>query len=109
MSVHLGESSALWLQNACQFVCQLYMDAETRTDKTLVDAAGTMVEQSVTYQTGRFVRRLRLGYHPNYASGCTVPGIDVVPEYIEAATPQAMYEALVKVSMGIRCAEGVYK
>ena len=96
------------VENACQFICQLYMDDETKSDTTTVDMAGVMTEQTVTYRTGRYVRRLRLGYHPNYASGCTVPGIDTVPKYIEAATPQEMYEALRDVANGKRTSRGKY-
>ena len=107
MAVSLGQASVEWLQNACQYVCQLYMDAETQTIETPVTVGEVTTIDKITVPTGRFVRRLRTSYSPNYAAGITVPGISS-PEYIEATTPRAMYEALMRVSAGERVKEGHY-
>lgn len=108
IAANLGQASVEWLQNACQYVCQLYMSAEVSETTTTIDVAGVQTPQVVMASTGRYIRRLRTSYHPNYSAGITAPGINVVPEYIEAATPLAMYEALTKVSHGIKVKEGKY-
>lgn len=114
IAVSLGQASVEWLQNACQFICQLYMDAETRTIENVVTVGEETRVDKMTVPTGRFTRRLRTSYHPNYSARITVPGLSVtenerlVPEYIQAETPRAMYEALVRVSRGERVPEGYY-
>lgn len=109
MAANLGGSTVEWLHDACGFICQLYMEAETKTETSFVEVAGERKSEEITTQTGRFVRRLRTAYHPNYAAGVRTPRPDVVPEYIEAETPQQMYEDLVRISMGVRALYGKYR
>lgn len=109
MGVTLGEASALWLQNACQHIHQLSMDAEMTSTTTTVDVAGVPTSQTVTHATGRYVRRLRWGYSPNYQTGVTLPaGVREVPEFIETNDPKAMYEDVVRVASGQRALHGKY-
>lgn len=108
MAASLGQATVEWLHNACSHICQLYMDAEVKEERSMVEVAGVQQEQVIRVQTGRFTRRLRTSYHPNFAAGITSPDCKVVPEYIEAQTPKEMYEALVKVTQGVKVQQGKY-
>ena len=115
MSVSLGQGTTEWLQNACQYIHQLYMDAEVQATTTMVDVAGTPQQQTVYAQTGRFVRRLRCAYHCNYAAGMTSSTASVVPEYIEAdpllapiEQAKGMYDDLMRVVNGQKALRGKY-
>jgi hypothetical protein len=108
IAASLGQASVEWLQNACQFVCQLYMAMEIAETTTTVDVAGVPTLQTVRAATGKFIRRLRTAYHPNYSAGITAPGVGAAPEYIEAARPEEMYEALMEVAAGRRTPRGKY-
>lgn len=84
-----------WLQDGCE-VCQLYMDKETKpVTRTIGGKPSTRHEE-----TGRLVRRLRTSYHPNYAAGLRSCDPLTVPEYIEAETPEEMYQKLMAVING---------
>lgn len=85
-----------WVQDGCDYVCQLYMEKETRTVTSKVGAKEVAREE----ETGKFVRRLRTSYHPNFASGFRSENPGSVPEYIEAVTPQEMYEKFMVVVRG---------
>lgn len=112
MSVYLGQAAAIWLQNACPNVHQLYMDAEVSEVTTYVDVAGVQTPQTVRIQTGKYIRRLRCSYHPNYASGITAPDGGLlnfaVPEYIETNSPKEMYDSLLDVCRGKKTKCGKY-
>lgn len=69
-AVQLGGATAGWLNDSCDFLCRLYMDREVE------DVAGTPVE------TGKFVRCLRIGFHPNYAARFRSPDFDLPDEII---------------------------
>lgn len=108
IAASLGQAAVEWLQNACQYVLQLYMDMEVSETTTMIDVAGVQTSQTVRASTGKFIRRLRSSYHPNYSAGITAPNIGSVPEYIEAPTPQEMYAALMEVAGGVKTKFGKY-
>lgn len=109
MAANLGGSTVEWLHDACGFICQLYMEAETKTETSEVNMAGEKRMEEITMHTGRFVRRLRTEYHPNYAAGVRTSRADVVPEYIEAEMAQQMYEDLARISAGVKALYGKYR
>lgn len=108
IAVSLGQATVEWLQNACQYVLHLYMDNEVAETNTTLDVAGVQTTQTVRAATGKFIRKLRTSYNPNYSAGITAPGIGSVPEYIEAMTPKEMYDALMEVVSGKRTSRGKY-
>lgn len=87
--VDLGGGSADWLVNACDYVCRLYMDREVTRVETEING-----ETVVDYQqTGRFVRALRVGYHPNYMARFRSDATDL-PEAIINPTYEKIVAAI---------------
>jgi hypothetical protein len=108
-SLAVGDAAALHVQNACDFVLQLYEDnewEEQRLPDVVVD--GRVVPGATqSVPTGRRVKRLRCTYHANYAA--RVRGdYRAVPEYIEAPTPEERHAALLEVAAGRRTKYGHY-
>lgn len=108
-SLAIGDGQAFFVQNACDWVFQLYEENEWREEKLPdLDMNGTIVPggtQSVP--TGRRVKRLRCKYHANYAAGCRAD-YRVVPEYIEAPTPEERYQAILDLAAGRKTKWGKY-
>jgi hypothetical protein len=75
----LGGATVGWLQDAVDYICQLYMCKEIIERKDTV--AGK--EIITTEETGKIVRRLRTMYHPNFAAGMRSSNPENVPEYIQ--------------------------
>jgi hypothetical protein len=110
-SLAVGDTVTVFVQNACNFVMQLYEDNEWREEKLPdVNMNGTIVSGQVQMiPTGRRVKRLRCTYHPNYAAGFQSPVYRNVPEWIEAPTPEERYAAFMDVVMGKRTKWGKYQ
>lgn len=92
----LGGATVSWLQDACDAITRLYLDKEVITKS--YKAAGKEVEREE--ETGKLVRRLRLKYHTNFAAGLRSPNPELVPEYIEAESPEEMYSELMRILNG---------
>lgn len=110
-SLDVGAAPAKWIQDACDFVGQLYQDAETKEQTAntgIKDTQGKYQTYTEVVRTGRIVRRLRTLYHPNYASGFRSPDYKVVPEYIQAESPEEMWAELMKVIQGKKTDKGKY-
>ncbi len=105
-SLAIGDSPCLWIQNACDFVCQLYEDEEIKTE--LVAMMEGMPPEEVQTRTGKAVRHLRMRYHPNYAAGPRSPDAESVPESIVGGTPAEMHAAFMEVVAGKKTARGKY-
>ena len=108
-SLDVGDSPCTWIQNACDFTGQLYMDAESKVEKQEIRGpdGGVMSTQESVVFTGQYVRRLRLAYHVNFAAGPRSSDYKVVPEYIEGS-PEEMYADLMRVARGERAKSGRY-
>ena len=108
-SLAVGDSAAFWVQNACDYIMQLYEDNEWREEKLPdVNMNGTIVPGGVqVVPTGRRVKRLRCMYHPNYA-GRFRGDYRIIPEFIEAPTPEERYQAFLDVVAGRRTKFGHY-
>lgn len=109
-SLGVSDTQAKWIQDASDFVMQLYDEAETVEERTPdVPLADGTVMPGVTsiVATGRRVKRLRCVYHPNYASRFRAD-YRVTPEYIEAPTPEERYQAFLDVVRGKRTKWGHY-
>lgn len=92
----VGGATAGWLADACGCLCRLYMD-ELVEEIDVVSGVGP--NKKTTKQrrnTGRYVRVLRTGYHPNFATGIRSSDPDAVPDVIVEATA----EKLIKVIRG---------
>lgn len=98
----LGGATVGWLHDACDYVARLYMEKETVEKITMLNVNGKQKERREVVETGKVVRRLRSMYHPNFAAGFRSENPEAVPEYIEANTPQEMYEKTMKVIRGIK-------
>lgn len=96
----LGGATVGWLHDACDYIGRLYIEKEVVTRKEKVKRLGKIVEREVSEETGKLVRRLRTMYHPNYAAGFRSESPESVPEFIEAVTPQEMYEKIMQVIRG---------
>lgn len=92
-SADTGGGLARWLQDASDFVCQMFMDKEYKA----VEVELNGIKETTLEETGRLIRRLRLKYHPNYAAGPRAPSDPEwrdkeLPEFIDGETPRQMYE-----------------
>ncbi len=104
----VGGSTAEWLHDACNFILRLYVEPEVKETTTMIDMGGVPTPQTIRTQTGKYVRRLRTSYHPNYAGGVRSNLSSCVPEYIETNDAKAMYEDLVRIYGGQRAIHGKY-
>lgn len=110
-SVGVSDTQAKFVQDACDFVMQMYEDAEVVEQRgaDLQMADGTTLPGAVQLvPTGRYVKRLRCQYHPNYAARFRSPDYRCVPEYIEAPDPATRYQAFLDVVAGRRTKWGHY-
>lgn len=82
VSVDLGGGTAGWLQDACDYVGRLYMDREM--ERVVSQMQGREVVNAV--ETGRFIRALRISYHPNFMSRFRSDQPDKLPEAIPNPT-----------------------
>ena len=82
----LGGGTVKWLQDGCDYVCQLFIDKEVREEKQVTTVNKETTEEVVLVETGRLVRKLRTQYHPNFAAGVRSPNPKGVPEFIEEPT-----------------------
>lgn len=105
----LGGQTVGWLQDACDYICRLYLEKETIVEVKKKDVIvkgkdgkkrTEQREVTVEKETGKVVRRLRTLYHPNFSAGFRSPDPDRVPEFLQAVTPKAMYEAVWKLIKG---------
>lgn len=110
-SLAISDEATRCVQNACDFVMQLYEDNEYREEKLpdVVFNGQTVPGQVQLIPTGRRVKRLRCTYHPNYAARFRSPNYENVPEYIEAPTPHERHQAFLDVVAGRRTKFGYYK
>lgn len=83
VSVDLGGGAAGWLQDACDYACRLYMDEEMRTVENRSTIQGKETVHREVVKTGRYVRALRLAYHPNYFSRFRADTPEALPDAIE--------------------------
>ena len=109
-SLGVADTQAKWVQDASDFVLQLYEDNEWREERTpdVVVNGDTIPGAVQQVPTGRRVKRLRCTYHPNYAARVRCPNYANVPEYIEAPTPAERYAAFLDLVAGRRSKWGYY-
>ena len=93
VAAELGSSTTGWLQDCCDWIVRMYVDKEV--EATTTNMGGK--EFTSYWETGKFARCLRLGYHPNYAAGSRSSNPEGVPEMVTAATPAKLYAELMKV------------
>lgn len=96
----MGGATVKWMHDACDYIGQLYIAKEVKTTTRTAKILGKDKQITETEETGRLVRRLRTMYHPNYAAGFRSSNPERVPEFIEAGSPQEMYEKIMAVING---------
>lgn len=98
----MSGGTTTWVQDNVDWICQLYMDQEMKAAPPVTLADGTKMESDPEW-TGRYERRLRMSYHPNYAAGARGE-YDArrrdVPDYVVGPTPQQMFDNFMKVVRG---------
>lgn len=109
-SFAISDEATRCVQNACDFIMQLYEDAELCEEKLpdVVFNGEVIPGQIQLISTGRRVKRLRCQYHPNYAARFRSPNYENVPEYIEAPSPVERYAAFLDVVAGKKTKWGYY-
>jgi hypothetical protein len=97
----LGGATVGWLHDVCDYVCRLYVEKEvvTKTEKVR-NAKGKLVERQYDEETGRQVRRLRTMLHPNYAAGFRSERPAEIPEFVQADSPEEMYNKVMVLIRG---------
>lgn len=93
---NMGGGNARWVQDGCDYCCQLLIDKEVREVRTQVQVGKTVSEEVEYVETGRTIRRLRTQYHPNFAAGFRSCTPDRVPEFIDNPT----FDKILKVIRG---------
>lgn len=91
ISCDLGGATAGWLQDSCDCVCRLFVEEEVEERRTEIDGLGEVIN---SVATGRYVRYLRVGYHPNYAAGIRSSRPDQVAEVLKGPRPEDLYANL---------------
>lgn len=99
----MGGGTTRWTQDACDFICQLYMEKETVIEREEIILPGSKKEKKIKeteVETGRHVRRLRLKYHPNFSAGIRGEDSSAIPDYVQAETPKEMFDKFMQVVRG---------
>lgn len=98
----MAGGAAKWIGDACDYICQLYVDKEYRVIRKATGAKGTAnyKEVEIFQETGRWVRRLRTSYHPNFVARVRSEVPEVVPDYIEGTSPADMWERFLLMTKG---------
>jgi AAA domain len=104
----LGGATVKWMHDGCDYICRLYIEKEVITTERQVSVGGKMQVSKEEVVTGRQVRKLLTMYHQNYAAGLRSETPEAVPEYIQAATPKEMYDAIQMVISGKKTDKGKY-
>lgn len=95
----LGGQTAGWLNDACDYICQLSIQKEIVERTAQVPSSDPKKPAKVKKwmeETGRIIRRLRTMYHPNFAAGFRSENPEAVPEFIDEPT----YEKIAQVIRG---------
>lgn len=98
----MSGGGAKWVGDACDYICQLYVDKEYRTEvrKTGKEGTANYKETEVLIETGKWVRRLRTSYHPNFVARVRSEVPEVVPDYIDGKNPRELYENFMRMVRG---------
>lgn len=94
IAADIGGATAGWLSDVCDCICRLYVDELV---EEIEINTGTKEKPRITKQrknTGRYVRVLRTGYHPNYAAGIRSCDPDTVPDVIIEPTVEKILKAI---------------
>lgn len=108
-SLAISDEACRCVQNACDFIMQLYEDNEYKEEQlpSIEYEGKTIPGGTQLVETGKRVKRLRCVYHPNYMSRFR-GDYRTVPEYIEAPTPEERYQAFLDAATGRRTKWGYY-
>jgi hypothetical protein len=104
----VGGSTAGWLHDSCDYLGRLYIARETKTVETQIEVSGAKETHSEEVETGRQVRRMLTMLQTNFAAGFRSDTPGLVPEYVEAGTPEEMFKKIMMVINGQRIAGAKY-
>lgn len=98
----MAGAGAKWIGDACDYICQLYVDKEYETRTRAVGKEGTAnyKESTILVETGKWVRKLRTSYHPNFVARVRSEAPEVVPEFVGGTSPAEMYANFMKMVRG---------
>jgi len=96
----VGGATANWLHDACDYIGRLYVARETRLVETQMEVGGEKQVHKEEVETGRQVRRMLTMLQTNFAAGFRSDTPGLVPEYVEATTPEEMYKKVMMVVNG---------
>jgi hypothetical protein len=86
----LGGATVGWLQDRCDCICRLVVAEEEIVKEVKI---GKSVHRMLE-KTGKYVRYLRTGYHPNYAAGVRSANPEKIPEVIVKPTMKKLLEVI---------------
>lgn len=96
IGVDLGKATAEWINDACDYICQMQVWRETKIKRIVTgkDAKGNEKFVEREEETGRTVRRLRTMAHPNYMAGFRAADPSKLEEFIIEPTFAKIYKAV---------------
>jgi AAA domain len=98
VAAELGGATLGWLQDGCDCICRLSVQEEIVRKEVRANGKVKVREHG----TGKYIRYLRTGYHPNFSAGIRSCTPELVPEFIAKPTmPQ-----LVAVIRGVGSKDG---
>jgi AAA domain-containing protein len=96
----MGGGTTRWVQDASDYIGQLYMDEGT---KKVARVTGMGKNRKTVWRnepSGEFVRQLRLKYHPNFMARGRMEDPDNVPNFVGGKSAKEMYENFMSVVNG---------
>lgn len=88
IATDLGGATVGWIQDVCDWVCRLFIEEEVAQSKYKLNGKTVFVSKP----TGKYIRYLRMAYHPNYAAGPRASNPDKVPEVMPNPTAEKILE-----------------
>lgn len=94
----MGTATAGWVNDACDYVCQLFVEEEVSEQKQEIEIEGNKVTEIIQTPTGREIRKLRTTKHDNFMAGFRSSNPKMVPRFIT----QPSFERILAVIQGKR-------
>lgn len=108
-SVDLGGATAKWLQDSCDYICQLYQEPEVKEvpGKPVKVGDKTRPGTPSLVETGEMCRKLRTMFHANYMAGCRSEVPLNVPKWIDVPNEQVgkktdIFERIERLVIGVK-------
>lgn len=96
----MGGGTTKWVQDGCDYVCQLYMGEGQEEVKKFQGLGKNRREVMKLVPTGEYIRRLRLKYHPNFSARIRGDDPENIPDFVDAKTSTEMYQTFMQIVKG---------